>query len=303
MQLYYACSCCSYVCSWYWFMQPNLLWIRIGCGTPFIKKKKKNRRKGYGFSGVGAEQLPNRTSGYVVLPPGATAIERWTPCSFKKTRKKGRFSRTGDVRAYSGKGIKIAEIWKKGYTFQQLRYAFRVYILLIMKRDENTHFDTRLGYVWPQKNGTVDFLGLCSDQQLSFFTLLDRTYFPHYNNTKIIKIGWKFFILWVISYGLSFSGFAINFSLVSGPPKNGTVNFLGLCSKWTVIFFTLLDRASFPNYNDTKIIKFGWKLFILWVISYRLSFWGIAINLSSCLETLEIGQITKMTVHKKCLIK
>ena len=80
---------------------------------------------------------------------GATAIERWTPCSFKKTRKKGRFSRTGDVRAYSGKGIKIAEIWKKGYTFQQLRYAFRVYkILLIMKRDENTHFDTRLGYIF-----------------------------------------------------------------------------------------------------------------------------------------------------------
>ena len=76
-----------------------------------------------------------------------------------------------------------------------------------------------------QKNGTVDFLGLCSDQQLSFFTLLDRTSFPHYNNTKIIKIGWKLFILWVISYGLSFSGFAINFSLVGGPPKNGTVNF------------------------------------------------------------------------------
>ena len=28
-----------------------------------------------------------------------------------------------------------------------------------------------------KKNGTVDFLGLCSDQQLSFFTLLDRTSF------------------------------------------------------------------------------------------------------------------------------
>ena len=72
----------------------------------------------------------------VLLHPGgggATAIERWTPCSYKKTHKKGRFWRTGDVRAYSGKGIKIAEIWKKGYTFQQLRYAFRVYILLIMK--------------------------------------------------------------------------------------------------------------------------------------------------------------------------
>ena len=44
----------------------------------------------------------------------------------------------------------------------------------------------------------------------------------------------------------------------------------------TVIFFTLLDRASFPHYNNTKIIKFGWKLFILWVISYGLSFSGFA---------------------------
>ena len=155
---------------------------------------------------------------------------------------------------------------------------------------------------WPKNNGTVDFLPLCSDQQLSFFTLLDGTSFPHYNNTKNIKFGWKLFILWVISYGLSFSGFAINFSLVGGPPKNGTVNFLGLCSD-EVIFFTLLDRASFPHYNDTKIIKFGWKLFILWVISYGLSFLGFAINLSSCLEILEIVQITIMTVHKQCLIK
>ena len=85
------------------------------------------------------------------MPPGggggATAIERWTPCSFKKHVKRVVFQGRGDIRAaYSGKGIKIAEIWKKGYTFQQLRYAFRVYILLIMKRDENTHFDTRLGW-------------------------------------------------------------------------------------------------------------------------------------------------------------
>ena len=45
---------------------------------------------------------------------------------------------------------------------------------------------------WPNKNGTVDtvdFSGLCSDQQLSFFNLLDRASFPHYNNTKIIKFG------------------------------------------------------------------------------------------------------------------
>ena len=86
--------------------------------------------------------------------------------------------------------------------------------------------------------------------------------------------------------------------------KTGTINFfLGLCSHQQLSFFALLDRISFLHYNNTKIIKFGWKLFILWVISYRLSFLGFAINLSSCLKTLEIGQITKMTVHKKCLIK
>ena len=89
----------------------------------------------------------------------------------------------------------------------------------------------------------------------------------------------------------------------STPKNNGTINFLGLCSNQQLSFFTLLDRTYLLHYNNTKIIKFGWKLFILWVISYRLSFLGFAINLSSCLETLEIGQITKMTVHNKCLIK
>ena len=87
------------------------------------------------------------------------------------------------------------------------------------------------------------------------------------------------------------------------PKKRNNRCFLGLCSNKQLSFLIVLDRASFLHYNNTKIIKFGWKLFILWVISYRLSFLGFAINLSSCLETLEIGQITKMTVHKKCLIK
>ena len=32
-------------------------------------------------------------------------------------------------------------------------------------------------------------------------------------NTKIIKFGWELFILWIITYGLSFSGFAIEMSL------------------------------------------------------------------------------------------
>ena len=50
------------------------------------------------------------------------------------------------------------------------------------------------------------------------FTLLDKASFSHYNNTKIIKFGWELFILWVISYGLSFSGFA------RFPEFRGTIN-------------------------------------------------------------------------------
>ena len=72
-----------------------------------------------------------------------------------------------------------------------------------------------------RKNGTVDtvdFSGLCSDQQFCFSTLLDRASFPHYNNTKIIKFGWELFILWVIYYGLSLSGFA------RFPEFRGTIN-------------------------------------------------------------------------------
>ena len=38
-----------------------------------------------------------------------------------------------------------------------------------------------------------------------------------------------------------------------------------------LFFFTLLDRASSPHYINTNIIKFGWELFILWVITYGLS--------------------------------
>ena len=40
-----------------------------------------------------------------------------------------------------------------------------------------------------QNSRYSQFFRTCSDQQLSFFTLLDRASFPHYNNTKIIKFG------------------------------------------------------------------------------------------------------------------
>ena len=60
----------------------------------------------------------------------------------------------------------------------------------------------------------------------------------------------------------------------TGCPRNNgtvdTVDFSGICSD-QVIFFTLLDRASSSHYINTNIIKFGWELSILWVISYGLS--------------------------------
>ena len=43
------------------------------------------------------------------------------------------------------------------------------------------------------------------------------------------------------------------------------------------LFFTLLDRASFPHDNNTKIIKFGWELYFMSnFLSYGLSFSGFA---------------------------
>ena len=138
-------------------------------------------------------------------------------------------------------------------------------------------------WVAPQNPGTVNLLGLCcSDQQLSFFTLLDRISFPDYNNTKIIKFGWKLFILWVISHGLWFSGFSIIKFVIGGwPPKNpGTVNFLGLCSDQQLLFSLCWIEYLFLIIITLRSSNLVENFFILWVISYGLSFSGFAINLS-----------------------
>ena len=71
-------------------------------------------------------------------------------------------------------------------------YFFFVFFLPMVTNTRDTgtivYLFPNIYRVAPQKNGTVDFLGLCSDHQLSLFTLLDRRSFPHYNNTKIIKL-------------------------------------------------------------------------------------------------------------------
>ena len=52
-------------------------------------------------------------------------------------------------------------------------------------------------------------------------------------------------------------------SYTGWPPKkrnSGYSQFFRTLLWSTVIFFTLLDRASFPHYNNTKIMKFGYFL-------------------------------------------
>ena len=110
-------------------------------------------------------------------------------------------------------------------------------------------------------------------------------------------------MLWEISYALSFFNFSITFSLVGGPQNNGSVDFLGFCSGQQFIFLPILIRECFIHYNDTKMIAFGWKLLILWVISCGPIFCNLQFDELSCLKTLEIGQMPKTTVHKKLLIK
>ena len=104
-----------------------------------------------------------------------------------------------------------------------------------------TKMYTKIFPMWPKK------------KHILMFTLLDRTSFPHFREK-------------VISYGLSFSGFA-NFLLVGGP-KNGTVNFLTLL--WWVFLWIFLQNEIHlvPLYiiyllpiHDTVHKK--WKKYIL----------------------------------------
>ena len=67
------------------------------------------------------------------------------------------------------------------------------------------------------------------------------------------------------------------------PKKTETVDkvaFSGLCSDQQLSFSPCWIEASFPHYNNTKIIKFGWDLRtfyfmsnFLWTVIFRI-FWG-----------------------------
>ena len=70
-----------------------------------------------------------------------------------------------------------------------------------------------LGYTgWPPKTEQ----SIVQDSALISSYLFSPCWIEHL--TKIIKFGWELFILWVISYGLSFSGFA------RFPEFRGTIN-------------------------------------------------------------------------------
>ena len=131
------------------------------------------------------------------------------------------------------------------------------------------------------------FLGLCSDQQLSF----SPCWIEHLFFIMITPRSFFFFFFFFLFFLLFFLSLQSSVNIVICHVTFVPYHYI-LPVKIVLCFDFLIK-----NKNTKK--KFGWKLFILWVISYRLSFLGFAINLSSCLETLEIGQITKMTVHKK----
>ena len=98
------------------------------------------------------------------------------------------------------------------------------------------------------------------------------------------------------------------FSGKTSHTKNGTIGFLGLCSDQQLSFFTLLDRTSIYFIIITPRSSNLVENFLFYeYISYRLSFVGIC-PISRFVDrarstTLEIGQITKMTVQKKCTHK
>ena len=79
-----------------------------------------------------------------------------------------------------------------------------------------------------------------------FFTLLDRPSISHYNDTKIIKFGWEFFILRDISYWLSFSWCA-RFPEFEANPK------MILDKKKILIKYKVFNQIwSWCHYNEEK---------------------------------------------------
>ena len=181
------------------------------------------------------------------------------------------------------------------------------WIILIF--DASLTLDTLKTIVYSIPVDTVDFSGLaffyffiymfrtCFDQQISLFTLLDRASFLHYNNTKIIKFGWELFILWVISYGLSFSGFA------RFPEFRGTINdsFSSICAntyqhstsyKEISVPMTCLDCKSLLGNTKELQTQAPWQYTDHWT-QYSLNLWTAEAVINRASELWKSGKSRK----------
>ena len=154
----------------------------------------------------------------------------------------------------------------------------------------------------PKNNGTVNFqdfapinsyfVSPCWIDHLFLFIITPRSF-----NLVNFFLFYEYFLI-----DCHFRALPLSFHWWVAPQTMELSIFLGLCSNQQLSSFTCLDRASFPHYINTKIIKFGWKLFISWVIS-DCHFRDVLLICHRASKLREIGQIPKMTVHKKLLIK
>ena len=169
------------------------------------------------------------------------------------------------------------------------------WIILIF--DASLTLDTLKTIVYSIPVDTVDFSGLALINRYRFFTLLDRASFPHYNNTKIIKFGWELFILWVISYGLSFSGFA------RFPEFRGTINdsFSSTCAntyqhstsyKEISVPMTCLDCKSLLGNTKELQTQAPWQYTDHWT-QYSLNLWTAAAVINRASELWKSGKSRK----------
>ena len=105
---------------------------------------------------------------------------------------------------YTTSGISIDNITKNMTCFSQTFFLHSLYRVA--------------RYRVTPKNGTVKFSGLCFDQQLFFSPYCIEHLFLIIIPPRSSNLVCELFILWVISYGLSFSGFA------RFPEFRGTIN-------------------------------------------------------------------------------
>ena len=103
-------------------------------------------------------------------------------CSHYKCRARGHYYGRSDSNFNQARPIRpITQV----LTNMTIRHIH----IIVLNGNSLQRLSWSLYRVAKKKTRNSRFLGLCSNQQLSFFTLVDRASFPHYNSTKIIKFG------------------------------------------------------------------------------------------------------------------